>query len=446
MVRKFLALSLCAFTFSTAAADDQRNQPRPTPLTRPEMKQMLEDMKARKERIPTDPQAAPSTPGTTASSNYESRLTEQYLSKTGGARSYLNFSGSPARTANTNPARFTQEPDPALTLEYAFKTRLFWIASRVNNCQYCLGHQESKLLATGMNDDQIAALDNNWSSYPANEQAAFALARKLTLQPYALNDADIDAARKHYNDLQILEIILSVSGNNAINRWKEGIGVPQSSGGGNFGGATGAHHSYLTDTNPTLIKLKSKVTATIDSEVDKNFAPTKAARTAAMSREALAEGLAKQAARQPRLPLASPEQTRAAFGELVPAGEVPKWMRLLANFPIAGKRQVTSLLALERDLDLDAATRAALAHTIARQNGAWYSLALIGDGPLEQKASPKLQTLLTVAEHLAASPVVLTDGEVAAALEHWSPREVTQAIHYTAMRSLFDRMTEAAGL
>ncbi len=126
-------------------------------------------------------------------------------------------------------------------------------------------------------------------------------------------------------------------------------------------------------------------------------------------------------------------------------------MRLLANFPIAGKRQVTSFVALEKDLDLDASTRAALAHVIARQNGAWYSLSLIEQQPGFQRESiespsPKLQSLLTVAEHLAASPVVLTDEEVATALKHWSPKEVTQAIHYTAMRSLFDRMTEAAGL
>ncbi len=460
MLRKFLSFTFCYLLVHNVVADEPSNQPRPTPLTRPEMKQMLEDMKGRKERIPTDPAAAKaegqsattSTAAATASANnanasasYEGRLSEQYLPKGGGARSYLNFSGSPARSANPN--RIVQEPDPALTLDYAFKTRLFWIASRVNNCQYCLGHQESKLLATGMSDDQIAALDNDWSSYPANEQAAFALARKLTLEPYRLTDADIDACRPHFKDLQILEIILSVSGNNAINRWKEGIGVPQSSGGGNFGGTTGDHHSYLTETNPALVKLKSKITAVNDDgATGKILVVTKTTRSASMSRDALAAGLAQQAKRQPRLPLASEEQTRAAFGELVPSGEVPKWMRLLANFPIAGKRQVTSFVSLERDLDLDAPTRAALAHTIARQNGAWYSLAQVGDGPLQTAPTPKLQSLLTLAEHLAASPVVLTDAEVAEALKHWSPREVTQAIHYTAMRSLFDRMTEAAGL
>ena len=41
-------------------------------------------------------------------------------------------------------------------------------------------------------------------------------------------DADIDGLKKHYTDLQILEMILSMAGNNSINRWKEGVGVPQS--------------------------------------------------------------------------------------------------------------------------------------------------------------------------------------------------------------------------
>src|SRR5947208_6307829 len=37
---------------SLQAADDPATTPRPMPLTRPEMKQYLEDMKARKPRIP----------------------------------------------------------------------------------------------------------------------------------------------------------------------------------------------------------------------------------------------------------------------------------------------------------------------------------------------------------------------------------------------------------
>ena len=122
-----------------------------------------------------------------------------------------------------------------MTLDYPFKTEMFWIVSRTNNCQYCLGHQESKLLGAGLTEDEIAALDGDWSGFTPAQRAAFAFARKLTYEPHRLTDADIDGLRKDYTDPQILEMILSVAGNNAINRWKEGAGVPQSKDGGNFG-------------------------------------------------------------------------------------------------------------------------------------------------------------------------------------------------------------------
>ena len=31
---------------------------------------------------------------------------------------------------------FSREPDPNNSLDYRFKTQLFWIVSRTNNCQY----------------------------------------------------------------------------------------------------------------------------------------------------------------------------------------------------------------------------------------------------------------------------------------------------------------------
>ena len=80
-----------------------------------------------------------------------------------------------------------------------------------------------------MKEDEIAALDGEWSAFTPAEQAAFAFARKLTYEPHRLSDADIDALRKHYTDLQILEMIMSMAGNNSTNRWKEGVAVPQSS-------------------------------------------------------------------------------------------------------------------------------------------------------------------------------------------------------------------------
>src|SRR5262249_39325566 len=105
------------------------------------------------------------------------------------------------------------------TLDYAFKVMLFWIVSRSNNCIYCTGHQENKLTAAGVSEDRIAALDGDWSEFTHAERAAFDFTRRLTVAPHTIGDVDVDALRKHYTDPQVLEIITTVAGFNAMNRW-----------------------------------------------------------------------------------------------------------------------------------------------------------------------------------------------------------------------------------
>jgi hypothetical protein len=138
----------------------------------------------------------------------------------------------------------------------------------------------------------------------------------------------------------------------------------------------------------------------------------------------------------------------------------------LANFPIAGKRQLLAFQVAEKELDLSPLTRARLAWVIARQNGAWYSLTE-ADARLQALQQSREQidkldrfensnddmiltardkALLVVAKNLAASPVVLTDTQAQHAIDLAGPREFVQTVHYTAMRSLFDRFTEACGL
>ena len=60
--------------------------------------------------------------------------------------------------------------------------------------------------------------------------------------------------------------------------------------------------------------------------------------------------------------------------------------------------------------------------------------------------TPVEKSLFTVAKKLAASPVVLTDEEVTAAVKLAGPRDVVQMVSYTTNRAAFDRITEAAGL
>ena len=98
---------------------------------------------------------------------------------------------------------------------------------------------------------------------------------------------------------------------------------------------------------------------------------------------------------------------------------------------------------------------------VARQDRAWYALGearrrlrALGqsdeqiyqlDGDWEE-FTPAERALFTVARQLAASPIVLTDAEVAEALKRTSPRDVVQLISYVTTRASFDRITEAAGL
>lgn len=468
----FLLLGL-AIPLTPTWAEAPLKAPRPTPVTRPEMKRLLEEMKEREARIPLpEPTAEEQALPDPRSRGYETRLRNRYLPGT-DLRGYLPFAGSPPARPG-EPPRFTIEPDPVCSLDYAFKTELFWIASRANNCQYCLGHQESKLLAVGMTDDQLAALDVDWSKFSPKEQAAFAFARRLTLEPHRLSDADIDACRKHFTDLQILEMALSVGGNNAINRWKEGIGVPQSTNGGNFGGrggpSGGDEHSYLTPTSDSYAKTASKVASLGEPSAASPTLPTIFNRPR-LDAAAIHAGLAAAAKRKGRLPVAEEAAARQALRENglkenliadLPEGKpVPQWMRLLSQFPVAGIRMTSGFLSMERNIGLDPLRQARIDFEIARQDSAWYALGrarqrMVAAGQSEAQIqsfidgkaeiAPADQALLTLARNLSASPVVLTDAEVADAVNLAGPADVVKTVHYTAMRALFDRFTETAGL
>ncbi|MFO0850652.1 MAG: hypothetical protein U0871_19155 [Gemmataceae bacterium] len=448
---------------AAAAGVGRADDPRPIPLTRPEMKQLLEDMKGRTPRIPLPPltDAEKARLGE-REAGYESRLRALYL---GGGDGRGGFGGG-------GGAGFGKD-SPEATLDYKFKTQLFWIVSRANNCQYCLGHQESKLLSAGMTEDEIAALDGDWADLPPHRRAAYVFARQYTYEPHTLSDASIDAVRKHYTDAQILEMILSMAGNNQINRWKEGVGVPQSKNGGGFGrrGEKGErpaappkdeHQTYLT---PTSDAYKAKVTKVAPVTADpKSGEPTRltvCVRPPLESRAEVEKALAAARSRKPRLPVADEAKAKAALGDDAPAGPLPQWVRLLATGGAAGKGRLSTTRAAEEKGDLSPLLKAQVSWIIARQDRAWYATGLAKKRLTELGQTDdqiyaldgdwagfgeRERALFTVAKKLAASPVVLTDDEVAAALKLAGPRDVVQLISYTTVWAAFDRVTESAGL
>jgi hypothetical protein len=85
----------------------------PVPPTRDALKEELEKYKAAKPRLPMPPE----TDGAAGRVN-NGRFRSYYL------------------PTELRDAGFNREPDPAMTLDNTFKVKLFWIASRTNNCFY----------------------------------------------------------------------------------------------------------------------------------------------------------------------------------------------------------------------------------------------------------------------------------------------------------------------
>jgi len=452
--------------------------PRPVPLTRPEIKQMLEDMKSRKPPIPLpeltdeDKERLGERGG-----GYESRLRYHYIPG-GDARGGFGF--GPGRGGQNRPgggqgrgggADFTRNADPNMTLDYRFKTMLFWIVSRTNNCQYCLGHQEQKPAAVGMTEEQLAALDFDWLRFTTTERAGLAYARKLTYEPHTIDDATIEALREHFTDLQILEMSLSIAGNNILNRWKEGAGIPQSPSGMNFfrrGGEAPPSdrplpiETFLTPTPEEFANVVSTVAVLKRDPV--TGAPGRYAigeRPPLESREETLRILEACRTRAPRLPVLSDEAAREVVGTAWPAGPLPQWVRLVANFPAEARSRVQSLRTAEDRYDLSSLLKAQVNWILARQDRAWYAagmarqrllalgqtddqiFALDGDW---SEFSPAERSMFTLARKLGASPVVLTDDDRLRAVHFYGPRLVVQMIQYVANRASFHRFTEPAAL
>ena len=462
--------ALLALAAPALAAD-----PPPVPLTRPEMKQILEESKRFTPRLkapaPTPEEVAAAKERGNAGStggNFRSLLPPELR---GGA--YFFWDGrtqqmdqialrdpkAPPRTnatrpnANPNPNRARLEPDPNMTLDYAFKTMLFWIVSRSNNCIYCMGHQEAQLPAFGVSEDRIAALDGDWSEFTLAERAAFSLTRKLTVAPQTITDADMDALRQHFKEIQVLEIVGIVSGFNAMNRYTGPMRLTQQS-----------FRLYLTPTSP---KYASKITRVGPAPADRNgtrCTPAAAPRPPLESRSAVEAKWAECQSRKPRFALVDESATRALLPGDTFAGDapLPNWARLLAQFPKAGPDKITTLRRSETRGKLPAKLNAQLAWVSARSDGAWYALAYARDRlralgenddaifAIDHASSPRFTpaeiAAYAFAKKLTVDPALIDDEDFDGLRKHYSAAEIAELIYHVNHDVFFNRVTEVARL
>jgi AhpD family alkylhydroperoxidase len=408
------------------------------PPTRPAMKQALEEQKRVKPRLPLPP------------------WTEEEKAKSDGRRLVNN---GRMRTLylpeELRGGNFFRGRDPAMTLDPTFKTLLFWIVSRVNDCRYCMGHQERKLAVAGLSEDRIAALDCAWSNYTPAEQAAFALARKLTYEPHALNDKDIEALRKHYKDLQILEIVLTVANNNSTNRWTGGLNITQEDDGSFFAKEERAKPEVLrTFLTPTADAYKTRRSTTLPAGADWK-------RPALGTRDEAEAALAARRARRPRLPLVEEDAARALLPADWPKGPLPQWVRLLAHFPKSGVARVVSLRTAQDKGELSPRLKAQLDWIAARHDRAWYALGhakrrLIALGLSEEEIyrldapgnsyTAAERAAFNLARKLTVHPPSVDDADIAALRKLYGDKQTAELIYRVCNAAFFDRLTEACGL
>ncbi|MEX2121572.1 MAG: hypothetical protein WD847_18430 [Pirellulales bacterium] len=406
-----------------ARAGEPVSEPKLIPATRPEVKQALEALKHRTPRLPLPPltDAERQAAGERPPAN-NGRMRALYLPKT-----WLTSTGR-------------SNPDTAMTIDRVFRVQCFWIVSRANNCQYCLGHQELGLRSRGLSDNRIASLDADWSVFLPREQAAFALARKLTLAPHAIGDADVQTLRAHFTDREVVELIYTVAGFNSTNRWTDSMGIPQDRERGNLDSPTSERFLEAASLN----------------------APSPDMRRPPLEPRAEVEAaLSACRARSARVPLASDEEARAAMPPEAAQGPIPEWVRALAFFPKTAAAQLALRKAIAEEGRIDKLLKAQIAWTCARQNRAWYALgdarrrlAALGvsadevfalDEPGES-FSPAVREALAFARKLTAAPHTIADADVARLREHFSDHETAEVVFVTCNANMFDRFTEALGL
>lgn len=107
-------LALCAPVLPARAADAAPS--RDVPLTRPDMKKALDDLKKRQPRLPLPPLTAQ----------------EKADGKRAGGNGRMRAYYLPAELRG----QFARGGDPGMELDHKTKTMFFWLVSRANNCLY----------------------------------------------------------------------------------------------------------------------------------------------------------------------------------------------------------------------------------------------------------------------------------------------------------------------
>ncbi|MBX3442926.1 MAG: hypothetical protein KF774_11010 [Planctomyces sp.] len=452
------ALVACAAALGPApgiAADQAPSSlPETVPLTRDDMKRALDDSKEAAPRLPLPPLTDAERQlidEQHAEAERTGELPRRFgLGNNGRMRAYYLPEYGFQLSLDVERARSGTNRNSASGFDPNFRTMLFWIVSRGNNCTYCLGHQESSLASRGVTDDELAALDGDWSEFDDAHSAAFAFATKLSFQPWAISDQDVEELREHFDETQTSEIIQAIAGFNATNRWTGPLRIKQD--------------VLFPFVRPTSASYASAVSRIAPLEATPGSGgrvpPASRTRPALESQEDVDSALDAARSRSPRLALADDSAVQSALDDAAAPDVIPNWMRLLAATP-SGKERIKAYSAVLDKGPLDARTRAIIAYVGARHDRAWYALghamnrlremgfsddaifALDRPESLESEAD---REIVRFARTITVDPALVTDDDFARLRARYSDKQVAEILYHITQAAFFNRLTEAAGL
>lgn len=406
-----LVLLMAAMQGLAFAQDPTSDQPKVIPQGRAAVLKALDDLKHREARLPLiDQEPDPAQPPGVLGVVNNARMRRLYLP--------AEFQISGNRT-----------PDPAMTLPNDFGVELFWIASRVNNCHYCLGHQEAKLKKEGLTEEMLLWLDTDWKKFSPRNQAGFEFARRLTESPHTITDEQIAALQKHFTPLEILEMAFLVGRYNSTNRWTDSLGIPQE-----------IDRDFSTSLSKEDLEMPSVVVGgmVVDRPLPQDF-------------ESWQKQFASAKKRRSRLPLLSP----AMLG----VDKLEPHEALLLHFPIAGKQWLDQWEIAKSTSHLPKSLAGSLLFVCALEDNAAYvqHLAcqqLASDGFSERDAFRLLavgsdserDTALRFARKLTRTPQAMTDNDIVMLRRYFSPEQIAEIIYRVGLAAHLNRVTETAGL
>ncbi len=118
------------------------------------------------------------------------------------------------------------EPDGQV--DRGFKRLVAHVASRTAGCRYCMAHTAGGALHFGVEEKRVAAVWEFRTSplFTEGEKVALDFAIAAASVPNGVTDDMFAALRRHWSEIQIVEIVAVIATFGFLNRWNDTMGTP----------------------------------------------------------------------------------------------------------------------------------------------------------------------------------------------------------------------------